>query len=90
MTKALDDVVAERLRQTEVEGWDKSHDDLHQDHQLSKAAACYACPEITVGKEYEVKYWPWDRNWWKPRSHRENCVRAAALLLAEIERLDRM
>lgn len=33
--------------------------------------------------------WPWDREWWKPKDRRRNLVRAAALLIAEIERLDR-
>lgn len=34
-------------------------------------------------------FWPWDWKWWKPRSKRENLIRAAALIVAEIERLDR-
>ncbi|NPW56957.1 hypothetical protein HPR97_34090, partial [Pseudomonas aeruginosa] len=34
-------------------------------------------------------FWPWDEEWWKPKSARENLVRAGALVLAEIERLDR-
>lgn len=33
--------------------------------------------------------WPWDMSWWKPRTPREDLVRAAALLIAEIERIDR-
>ena len=33
--------------------------------------------------------WPWDREWWKPHKTRRNLVKAAALLLAEIERIDR-
>ena len=33
--------------------------------------------------------WPWDRIWWKPQDPRRNLVRAAALIIAEIERLDR-
>jgi hypothetical protein len=34
--------------------------------------------------------WPWDREWWKPRNPRRDLVRAAALIVAEIERLDRL
>lgn len=35
--------------------------------------------------------WPADwETWWKPKDRRRDLVRAAALLLAEIERLDRM
>lgn len=33
--------------------------------------------------------WPWAREWWKPRNPRRDLVRAAALIVAEIERLDR-
>lgn len=33
--------------------------------------------------------WPWAKEWWKPGSARRDLVKAAALLLAEIERLDR-
>jgi hypothetical protein len=33
--------------------------------------------------------WPWDREWWKPRNPRRDLIRAAALIVAEIERLDR-
>lgn len=35
--------------------------------------------------------WPkgWSWQWWKPKDPRRDLVRAAALLIAEIERLDR-
>lgn len=33
--------------------------------------------------------WPWSREWWKPKDPRRDLVRAAALIVAEIERLDR-
>lgn len=33
--------------------------------------------------------WPWDFRWWKPKAPRRDLVRAAALIVAEIERLDR-
>lgn len=39
-----------------------------------------------------VAEWPWTgwaTEWFKPKDDRYNLVRAAALLLAEIERLDR-
>jgi hypothetical protein len=86
-TQALLDVAAERRRQIEVEGWTPEHDDEHNAGELARAAACYAifntAPAPTM--------WPrqWDTSWWKPKDDRSNLVRAAALLLAEIERLDR-
>lgn len=35
--------------------------------------------------------WPasWSFHWWKPKTRRENLVRAGALIAAEIDRLDR-
>ena len=33
--------------------------------------------------------WPWERRWWKPGDRRRMLVKAGALILAEIERLDR-
>ena len=84
---AARDVLAERQRQINAEGWTPKHDDEHDGHEMAHAAACYAYPELTalVG----VKTWPWAAEWFKVRDHRSNYVRAAALLLAEIERLDR-
>jgi hypothetical protein len=32
---------------------------------------------------------PWSLTWWKPKNRRRDLVRAAALIVAEIERLDR-
>jgi hypothetical protein len=34
--------------------------------------------------------WPWHRNWWKPSNRRRDLVKAGALIVAEIERLDRI
>jgi hypothetical protein len=33
--------------------------------------------------------WPWHDDWWKPKDRRRDLIRAAALIVAEIERLDR-
>lgn len=35
------------------------------------------------------RLWPWDFSWWKPQDRRRDLVRAGALIVAEIERLDR-
>ena len=35
------------------------------------------------------KMWPWDWTWWKPKTRRHDLIRAAALIVAEIERIDR-
>lgn len=81
LTQAAVDVLAERRRQIEVEGWTPEHDDGHRHSELADAAACYATNDRTL--------WPWSAEWWKPTTRRRDLVRAAALILAEIERLDR-
>lgn len=35
-------------------------------------------------------YWPWERSWFKPTNRRRDLVKAGALIVAEIERLDRV
>ena len=86
LTKAATDVIAERERQKAVEGWDDAHDDAYSAYQLADAAACYALGTMSPGGH---RKWPWDSRWWKPRGYRRNLVKAAALLMAEIERIDR-
>ena len=36
------------------------------------------------------RYWPFEQKWWKPKDRRRDLIRAAALIVAEIERLDRI
>lgn len=40
--RAADDVLAERLRHKDVEGWTDEHEDTHKEGGLAAAAACYA------------------------------------------------
>lgn len=77
------ELVAERRRQIEAEGWTPYHDDEHGNGELARAAACYALGKILNG------YWPWSPRWWKPKDRRRDLIRAGALIVAEIERLDR-
>lgn len=81
---AARDVLAERRRQIEAEGWTPEHDDQWRHGALAKAATCYASVHPLA-----ASYWPWDLKWWKPSDRRRNLVKAGALILAEIERLDR-
>jgi len=87
-SQAVLDVAAERRRQIETEGWTPEHDDGHGAHELAEAAACYALNAAGCGCEV-ARNWPWDRSWWKPSTARRDLVKAGALILAEIERLDR-
>lgn len=98
-TDAIKDVAAERHRQIHNEGFTPEHDDQHTDESLAVVAAIYAAPFPVFGCERGEGYFtfedPWPVNWcqtWDARGRherRKQLVVAAALLLAEIERLDR-
>ncbi|MGV5279452.1 hypothetical protein ACV4WP_21200 [Pseudomonas aeruginosa] len=83
------DVQAERKRQVEVEGWTPEHDDEHNGGELADAAACYALSAAGWSTYAARERWPWPLEWWKPSTARRDLVKACALALAEIERLDR-
>ncbi len=103
VSAAVADVLAERRRQVEAEGWTPAHDDAHDRQELAAAAACYAHPSPSMTKFRTEGYggalhdyprqvpsdWPWHPQWWKPTDRRRDLVKAGALVLAEIERLDR-
>lgn len=89
-TQAAMDVLAERKRQVEVEGWTPEKDDQYHPHVLSGAAGCYAMHTLAYPAGDPPPGWPFAASWWKPSADtRRNRVKAAALLLAEIERIDR-
>ncbi|CAB1217907.1 hypothetical protein SFB9_2660 [Klebsiella michiganensis] len=82
---AIADVIAERQRQQSVEGFSTEQDDTYVGCQLAAAAICYIEP-----MEAE-NYWPadWYDDSFKPTDTRRNLIKAAALIIAEIERIDR-
>lgn len=94
--------MAERQRQVKKENYSVIHDDRYLGNELALAAAAYALPEGLrptrraptpggTGMHIVPYIWPidWDPRWWKPGLRRRDLVKAAALLLAEIERMDR-
>lgn len=97
---AIADIAAERQRQITAEGWTTEHDDAHDAGELAKAAACYAAaskdvyrvgPNMRGNAIVTRGLWPWNDQWWKPGTdRRRQLVKAGALILAEIERLDRI
>jgi hypothetical protein len=95
LSQAARDVIAERQRQVTEFGWTPEHDDEHDCGQLARAAHCYAYEASRTDHQRAVDAgnpppaWPWEDSWWKPKDRRQDLVRAGALILAEIERLDR-
>jgi hypothetical protein len=94
---ALEDIAAERKRQIEIKGWAPSHDDqMHGQGDLAYAAAAYAIGrravsgQCRVGHHANVTIWPWDIADCRMRGNRRrDLVKAGALIVAEIERIDR-
>ena len=97
LTKGAKDVLAERQRQVEGEGWTPEHDDQHSAGELAEAAssyshlAAYQCVFLFDCSNFPAPcIWPWEKDVWKPgETPRRSLVKAGALILAEIERLDR-
>lgn len=87
-TAAIRDVIAERYRQQSVEGWTPEHDDEHMHCEMAVAAACYIMADDDPRADIP-ELWPWPEEWWKPTTIRRDLVKAGALVLAEIERIDR-
>lgn len=102
---ALHDICRERVRQLREEGHTPAHDDAHDEGQLALAAAaevCLAasdlvfagppsaeawCPESL--RDLAAELWPFERQAHSAKPARRHLVIAAALIVAEIERLDR-
>ena len=90
----IDEIAAERQRQISAKGYDAGHDDMATRRQLALAAMGYV--QAAVGANRDIasslpapRYWPWEEHYWKPTTPRRNLIKAAALIVAEIERLDR-
>jgi hypothetical protein len=95
--KIIDEIAAERRRQIEQEHYDARHDDWYRFGELAGAAACYGMHGLAIGQEDLAErvnlivrdLWPWHPRHWKPTDRRRDLIKAAALIVAEIERLDR-
>lgn len=81
------------------EGVTLARDDSYTNGELAKAAAVYAAP---IDHVFELKrvtgsivtmlfqdIWPWTLHWLKRTNRRRDLVKAGALIIAEIERIDR-
>ncbi|HEC1008534.1 hypothetical protein [Pseudomonas aeruginosa] len=91
------DVQAERRRQVEAEGWTPEHDDEHACDEIAAFACFYAMPP--AARDWDASSTGYGDTLgeailpegWEPKTgdRRRDLVKACALGLAEIERLDR-
>lgn len=80
-------IVAERTRQIVEEQHSLAGDDEYVRGELRAAARCYILAQDR--RTTPPRDWPWTPADWKPRDRASNLLRAAALLLAEADRLAR-
>ena len=95
MTIAIHDILEERVRQIEKENFSHHHDDKEEyNRSMAIVAGLYALAAggISDRLSFFREVWPrsWALHWWKPTTARHNLVKAGALIVAEIERLDRL
>lgn len=89
----------ERIRQIEKEGYTLAHDDQHENGEIGIAALCYEQEPLERdlrGGDFDIKItvpnnFPWNDDYWKPTPNDRNreLIKAGALYMAEIERLER-
>ncbi len=87
------EILNERAQQVAREGFSVENDDTYELGELAMAAAAYAVSDKMRRDpekcELHMLLWPWRLVWWKPTDRRRDLVKAGALIVAEIERLDR-
>lgn len=90
------ELLAERRRQIDVEGWTPKHDERHPTEDFALAVAAYALAAASpahsapgVVEAHARGWWPWSPETFSPKDMRRDLVRAGALAIAAIERLDR-
>lgn len=84
--KVLTEIAAERQHQVAI-GYSTISDDAYVDRELARASGAYALN--AAAQKAGSLYWPWPGHTWQPAEPRRDLVRAAALAIAEIERIDR-
>lgn len=82
--KVLTMIQIEREKQIARHGYSKEHDKIWVDGELAQAAAVYAMP----ANKRRVADWPFDMKFYRPELSRvDELIKAAALIVAEIERV---
>lgn len=83
----LEEVFEERRRQREVKGYTAAHDRQHDEGELAMAAAAFAVQSTGDGTGADI-LWPFPTLMPAYATRRHRLIVAAALIVAEIERID--
>jgi hypothetical protein len=84
-------IAAERERQQAYHEWTTEHDDRHDTSELARAAACYCLPPgYDDAGMWRTRLWPWEKGAFHSGDRVRELVKAGALIVAEIERLQRL
>lgn len=89
--------IDQRRQKQIAKGYNAAHDDQHTKGEIALGAAAY-CEAAGRADVYSVRIgrasafplcWPWKPSEFRSEGPRENLLKAAAMIVAEIERLDR-
>ncbi|WP_061780775.1 hypothetical protein [Sphingomonas sanguinis] len=97
LADALRDIIAERIEQIDKHGYTPESDERYETpDELIGAATCYADTahdQVDGSLGYDPHEcpaeWPWSPTHWHCRDARRNLVKAAALIWAAIDNIDR-
>lgn len=88
-------ILRERMDQVEKHGFDIAHDDAHSDGEIVEGALAYVMAGAAIDADrashvpgIEASHWPWSELF-KPTDALTCYVKAAAMLMAEADRLIR-
>ena len=82
--KILSEILEECANQIYKHGYTQESDLRWKNGELGMAAAVYATPQ----EKRNITYWPFDLAYYKEEERRKELIKAAALIIAEIERID--
>jgi hypothetical protein len=92
----VEEVAAERHRQISGEGHGLEKDDLRDHGELAQGAAAYVLAAASYNRTNRAQLladaaviWPWHFGKFRPTEARRDLVKSAAMIVAEIGRLDR-
>ncbi|NIP90061.1 MAG: hypothetical protein GWN84_10315 [Gammaproteobacteria bacterium] len=70
-------------------GWYALNATSHQYSDFGSVAHPSSAAYPLFRGQFSAYQWPWNVGWWKPKDARRDLIRAGALIVAELERLDR-